>query len=204
VDVVLAFAATIVAVRLTAELVRRHRSRAQPGLLAWAAALGAFAVATAAIAWGTAAGWDDRSFRVYYLFGGLLAAALLGTGSLLRVGQAWAGALALVYVGLAVGITIAEPLMAPVTGSEIPDAQAHLDLFPARVLAIVGNTLGTVAAVGVALATFRGRPVGNGLLLGGIAAAALGSALAGLGASESSALLLVAVVLLYAGVVVRR
>ncbi len=203
-DVLLSFAATIVALRLAAELVRRRRLRPQPGALAWAAALGAFAIASAAIAWGTAAGWDDRAFRVYYLFGGLLAAALLGTGSLLRVGKSWAAAVALVYVGLAVGVTIAEPLTMPASGSAIPDAQEHLDLFPARVLAIVGNTLGTLAAVGVALATFRRRPLGNGLVLGGIAAAALGSTLTGLGASESSALLLVAVVLLYAGVVVRR
>ena len=29
--------------------------------------------------------WDDRAFRVYYLFGGLLTAALLGAGSLLLV-----------------------------------------------------------------------------------------------------------------------
>lgn len=204
VDVVLAFAATIVALRLAAELVRRRHLRPQPGLLAWAAALGAFAVAAAAMTWGTAAGWDDRAFRVYYLFGGLLAAALLGTGSLLRVGRGWAGSVALVYVGLAVGLAMAEPLTSPVSGTSIPDAQAHLDLLPARLLAIVGNTVGTLAAVGVALATFGRRPLGNTLLIAGIGVAALGSTLTGLGVSESSAALLVSVCLLYAGVVVRR
>ena len=35
------------------------------------AALAAYAVASAALAWGTASGWTDASFRVYYLFGGL-------------------------------------------------------------------------------------------------------------------------------------
>ena len=32
---------------------------------------------TAALAWGSAAGWNEASFRVYYLFGGLLTAPLL-------------------------------------------------------------------------------------------------------------------------------
>jgi hypothetical protein len=204
VDALLAFAAALVAARLAAELVQRRRAHAQPGLLAWAAALGAFSVAAAAVAWGTAAGWDDRSFRVYYLFGGLLAAALLGAGSLLRVGASWIAPLALVYVGLATGVVLAEPLTSPVSGAAVPDAQDHLDLVPVRVLALVANTAGTLAAAGVALATLRRRPLGNALVLGGIGAAALGSALTGLGVAESSALLLAAVALLYAGVVVRR
>ena len=204
VDVVLAFAAAIVATRLAAELVRRHRSRPQPGLLAWSAALGAFGIAAAAVAWGAAAGWDDRSFRVYYLFGGLLAAALLGAGSLLRIGMSWLGPVVLVYVGLATGLVIAEPLTADVTGAGVPDAQDHLDVVPVRILAIGANTVGTLAAAAVAAATIRRRPLGNTLVLGGIAAAALGSALTGLGVAESSALLLASVALLYAGVVVRR
>ena len=43
----------------------------------------------------------------------------------------------------------------------IPAAQDHLDFVPARLLAIVGNSLGTLAVVGVALLTMRRRPVGN-------------------------------------------
>ena len=83
-DVVLAFAATLVSLRLAAELVRRWRTRRTPDLLVWGASLAAFAVASAALAWGAAAGWDDRAFRVYYLFGALLTAPLLGGGSLFR------------------------------------------------------------------------------------------------------------------------
>ena len=56
---------------------------AEPELAAWSAALLAYAIASAALAWGAAAGWDTRAFRVYYLFGGLLTAPLLGLGSLL-------------------------------------------------------------------------------------------------------------------------
>ena len=79
-EALLAFFATLVSLRLSADLVRRYRQRPAPGLLAWAAALGAFAAGSGAIAWGSAADWSNPAFRVYYLFGGLLAAALLGAG----------------------------------------------------------------------------------------------------------------------------
>jgi hypothetical protein len=91
---------------------------------------------------------------------------------------------------------------APVTGDSIPAAQDHLELVPARVVAIVGNGLGTLAAVGVAIAGIRRRPLGNGLILAGIGVAALGSALAGLGEAGSALFAGAAAVLLYAGFVV--
>ena len=180
-NALLAFAAALVALRLAAELARRWLSRRAPELAAWAASLLAFAVASGALAWGAAAGWSDAAFRVYYLCGGLLTAPLLGAGSLLRLGWRWAAPVALAYAGLAAGVAIAEPLQAPVSGTAIPAAQDHFDLLPARVLAIAGNSLGTLAVVGVALVTLRRRPLGNGLILGGVAVAAVGSALAGLG-----------------------
>lgn len=203
-DSLLALAAALVALRLTAELLRRHRVRGRPELALWAASLAAYALGSAALAWGAAAGWDDRAFRVYYLFGGLLTAALLGAGSLVRVGVRWAAPLALVYVGVAIGVAIAAPLTASVGGESIPDAQDHLELVPARLLAVAGNSLGTLAAVGVAMATLRRRPRGNGLLLAGIGVAALGSALAGLGAAESAVFAAAAAALLYGGFVVDR
>ena len=64
---------------------------------------------------------------------------MLGAGSLLLIGVRWVGPLTLVYVGLAVGVAIAVPLTASVTGTSIPEAQSYLELFPARVLAIVGE-----------------------------------------------------------------
>ena len=200
-EALLAFAATLIALRLSADLVRRHRTRPAPGLLPWAGALASFAAGSGALAWGAAAGWSNPAFRVYYLFGGLLAAALLGAGSLERVGVRWIAPLTLVYVGLAVGIAVAVPLTAPVSGSSIPEAQAHLALFPARVLAIAANSLGSLAAVTVALLGLRQRPLGNALILAGLLVAGIGSALAGLGEAESSAFTAVAAVLLYAGFV---
>jgi hypothetical protein len=203
-DVLVPFAATLLAFRLAAELVRRWPQRPAPELLAWAAALAAFAAASGALAWGAAASWDDRAFRAYYLFGGLLTAALLGAGSLLRIGVRAAAPVALVYGGLAVGVAIAMPIDPPVSGTEIPDASEHLAFFPARALALAGNVGGTIAAVGVAAAGLRRRPIGNTLIIAGVLVAAGGSAVAGLGEGGGAFFTAVAAALLYAGFVSRR
>jgi hypothetical protein len=195
VQALLAFAAALVSLRLAGALRARGR-------LAWAAALLAYAVAAAAMAWGAAHGWDARAFRVYYLAGGLLTAPLLGIGSLQLAHRAWAAPLGLLWTGLAVGVAVAMPVHGRFAGG-IPAAQDHLDWLP-RAVAIAGNSLGTLAVVVVAVVTIRRRPLGNALILAGVSVAALGSAFAGLGVSAASGFALVAVVLLYLGVVEPR
>lgn len=203
-DVLLAFAAALVALRLAAELLRKWRARRAPELLAWGASLASFAAASGALAWGAAAGWDDRAFRAFYLFGGLLTAALLGAGSLLRFGVRAAGPVALLYTGLAVGVAMSVPIDPAVGGTEIPDASEHLAFLPARALAVVGNVAGTVAAVGVAVAGLRRRPVGNALIVAGVGVAAAGSAIAGLGEGGGAVFAALAAALLYGGFVSTR
>ena len=200
-EALIAFLAALVALRLAGGLARRYRTKRSPALAAWSASLLAYAVASGALAWGAAAGWDGRSFRAYYLFGGLLTASLLGVGSLLLAGRRWAAPLGLLYAGLAVGIAVAVPLTEPVSGSSIPEAQDHLAFVPARLVAVLGNTLGTAAVVVVALLTIRRRPLPNALILAGVAVAAAGSALAGLGEAETAVFIAVAALLLYAGFV---
>jgi hypothetical protein len=201
VEALLAFAAALVALRLAGRVFGRWRGRRAPELLAWSAALFAYAVAAAALAWGAAHGWDSRSFRVYYLFGGLLTAPLLGAGSLLIWRKRWAGPVALVYAGLAIGIAIAMPVHGSFSSGGIPAAQDHLDFVPARLVAVLANGLGTLAVVLVAALTFRRRPLGNVLIVLGVGIAALGTALAGLGVSGTAAFALAAVLVLYAGFV---
>jgi hypothetical protein len=204
VDALLAFGAALVTLRLSAELMRRFRRSRAPELLAWAAALAAYAAAAGALAWGAAAGWSDAAFRAYYLAGGLLTAPLLGAGSLLLAGRRWAAPAALLYSGLAVGVALAVPLESSLSGTDVPEAQEVLDVWPARVLAVAGNSLGTLAVVVVALATIRRRPLGNALILAGVGVAAVGSGLGGLGVGALAPLLAVAALLLYAGFVAPR
>jgi hypothetical protein len=203
VEALLAFAAALLALRLAGGLAGRWRVRRRPELAAWAASLGAYALASTALAWGAAWGWSEASFRLYYLGGGLLTAPLLGLGSLLLRGVRAAVPVALVYCGLAVGVAIAEPL-SPVSGTTIPDASEHLDFFPARLLAVVGNSVGTLAVVAVALTTIRRRPIGNSLILAGVAVAAVGTALLGLGEAQTAVSIAVAAGLLYAGFILNK
>src|SRR5436305_2753848 len=200
-DALVAFAAALLGLRLAGLLAWRDRSSGRPELLAWAGWLSAYSVAAAAIAWGEAAGWDERAFRVYYAAGALLTAPLLGAGSLLLAGRRRAAPVALVYTGLAVGIALVVPVHGAFAAHGIPAAQDHLAFFPARLLAIVANIAGTLAVVVVAVRSFRRRPLGNGLIIAGIAAAAAGSALSGLGAAGNAIGIAVGAVLLYAGFV---
>ena len=200
-EAILAFGAALIALRLASRLFSRWRVKRAPELAAWTLSLAAYAAAAAAMAWGAAHGWDSRTFRVYYLFGGLLTAPLLGVGSLLLAGRRLAAPLGLLYAGLAVGIALAVPLQGTIASTGIPDAQEHLTFLPARLLAVIGNAAGTLAVVAVALASFRRRRLGNTLLLAGVAVAALGSALAGLGAAGSAVFVAVAAALLYGGFV---
>jgi len=200
-DALLAFAAALTALRLAGGLARRWRATARPELRIWAWSLVAYAVAAAAIAWGEAAQWDARAFRVYYAAGALLTAPLLGAGSLALAGFRRAGAVALAYSGFALGIAIAVPVHGAFARHGIPPAQDHLAFLPARLLAIPANVLGTAAVVVVALRSLRRRPVGNALIILGVAAAAAGSGLAGLGAGGAAVGIAVGAALLYAGFV---
>jgi hypothetical protein len=201
VDALVAFGAALVALRLAGSLAARWRATRRPELVAWAWSLAAYAIAAGAIAWGEAAGWDARAFRVYYAAGALLTAPLLGAGSLLLAGRRRVAPLALAYAGLAVGVAIAMPVHGSFAAHGIPPAQDHLAFLPARLLAILANALGTLAVVGFALASLRRRPLGNALIVLGVGAAATGSGLAGLGAAGSAAGIAVGAALLYAGFV---
>ena len=72
---------------------------------------------------------------------------------------------------------------------------------PARLVAVIANSLGTAAVVLVAAVTFRRRPLGNALIVLGVAIAAAGTAVAGLGVAGTAGFALAAVLVLYAGFV---
>ncbi len=199
----IAFGAALLAFRLAGLLVRRWRATRRPELAAWAWALAAYAVAAGAIAWGEAAQWDGRAFRVYYASGALLTAPLLGVGSLVLAGVRRATAYGLLYAGLAIGIALAMPVHGAFAPHGLPPAQDHLALVPARLLAIVANSAGTLAVVGVAVRSLRRRPLGNTLIVLGVAAAAIGSGVAGLGAGGAALGIAAGAVLLYAGFTAR-
>ena len=190
-NALLSFAAALLSLRLAGLLARGRR-------WAWAGGLLSFAAAAGAMAWGSAHGWDARGYRVYYLAGALLSAPLLGIGSLLLAGRRWAAPLGLLYTGLAVGVAAAMPLHRAFHGSAVPHAQDHVGTF-ARVVAIAGSSLGTLAVVAVAATTLRRRPLGNALLVAAVASAAGASALTQTAVAGAAAMFALAAALLYAG-----
>lgn len=191
-DVLLSFAAGLVSLRLAGLLARGRR-------YAWAGGLVAFAAASAAMAWGAAHGWDEGSFRVYYLAGALLSAPLLGIGSLSLAGRRWAGPLGLAYAGLAIGIAAAMPVHGAFGSTTVPHAQDHVGTL-ARIVAIAASSLGTLAVVVVAALTARRRPLGNALLVAAVAAAGIASALTQTAVAAAAACFALAALLLYAAV----
>jgi hypothetical protein len=192
VDVLLSFGAAILSLRLAGLLLRGRR-------IAWAGGLASFAAASGAMAWGAAHGWDAPSFRVYYLAGALLSAPLLGIGSLQLWHRRFAGPLGLVYTGLALGIAAAMPVGGRFGSTSVPRAQDHVDVL-ARVVAIVGSSLGALAVVVVAVATVRRRPLGNALIVASVGAAGIASALTQTAVSAAAACFAAAALLLYAAV----
>jgi hypothetical protein len=190
VNALLSFGAALVSLRLAGLLVRGRR-------YAWAAGLVSFAGAAAAMAWGSAHGWDAYAFRVYYLAGALLSAPLLGVGSLQLLRRRWAAPAGLLWSGVAVGLVLGLDVHGTFTGSDVPRAQDHLDVLP-RVLAIAASSLGTAAVVLVAALTLRRRPVGNVLLLAAVGAAAAASALTQTAVAASAACFSRAAALRYA------
>jgi len=189
-NALLSFAAALLSLRLAGRLLRARR-------YAWAGGLLSFAAATGAMAWGSAHGWDIGSFRLYYLAGALLSAPLLGIGSLQLAGRRWAGALGLVYTGLAAGVAAAMPLHGRLDSTSVPRAQGHVDALP-RVIAIAGSSVGALAVLVVAIWTIRRRPLGNALLVAAVAAAAAASALTQTAVAAAAACFALAAALLYA------
>src|SRR3954454_25362570 len=122
-DVLLSFAAALISLRLAGRLLRAGR-------LAWAGGLLSFAAAAGAMAWGAAHGWDEPSFRVYYLAGALLSAPLLGVGSLQLWRKRWAAPLGLLYTGFAIGVAITMDVHGTFGGMAVPRAQDPLDVLP--------------------------------------------------------------------------
>jgi hypothetical protein len=144
----LAFAATAVAtVFAQATGVRWSRSRA-PHQGAWTVSLAMFALASAALATGEATGWDDGTFRVYYLLGAILTVPWLALGTVyLMLGRVVGNRIRaglLVFSGLAAGVMLATTINPPVAQfGGIPVGKDHLEALP-RALAGAASGVGAL------------------------------------------------------------
>jgi hypothetical protein len=192
--------AAVAAAAFAAAVLRQYAARRRPHQLAWGVSLTMFAVASAALAVGVTAGWTPLWFKVYYLFGAVLNVPwlALGTVRLLagrRVGRAYLAGLAAFTVLGVVLVAAARVGPADLAG-RLPEGKEFLPA-PVRVLAVLGNTVGTLVVVGGAVASglamrarrdLRPRFEGTLLIALGVLLAAGGGVLAFLDSSDRLAL----------------
>jgi hypothetical protein len=154
----LAFFATAVATLFAQATLVRFTQHHRPQDRAWTIALALFALASAALATGVSTGWDNGTFRVFFLLGAVLSVPWLALGTIHLLARPTIGRgveRALVFAsGLAAGVLLAAP-MTPVHGTAIPVGKDVFGGFP-RVLAAVGSGLGaTVIFVGAVVSAVR-------------------------------------------------
>jgi hypothetical protein len=183
-----------------AAVLRQYAARRRPHQLAWGIALSMFAVASLALTAGEVAGWTPLSFKLYYLFGAVLNVPWLALGTVeLLAGPALRRAY---VVGLAVFTALSVVLVALARVSpadlvgRLPEGKDFLPV-AVRVLAVLGNTVGTLVVVGGAVASglamrsrrdLRPRFEGNLLIALGVLLAAGGGVVAFLASSDQLAL----------------
>jgi hypothetical protein len=183
---VTALVAAGLAARVGGAAVRRFT----PSKPLWALGLLLFAIAAGAEAYGTADGWGPASFRFYYIAGGCLCVAVLGTGSawlvLPRAGSlVLTGMLVTAVAGATLSVLLADldPAgLAAASGGE-PPANGTL-LGHAFLWAIAMNSVGAVLMLGGSVVSIvrRRRVRANVLIVGGILAVSASGALTRLGA----------------------
>jgi hypothetical protein len=151
--VALAFVATVVSSLFAQSMLVRYTQRHRPQDRAWAIALAMFALASAALATGTSTGWDNGTFRVFYLLGGVLNVPWLAMGTIFllaseKVARRVHWGLVL-FSGFAAGVVLSAP-MDTVHGTAIPVGKDVFGALP-RVLVAVGSGVGATVILGGAV-----------------------------------------------------
>jgi hypothetical protein len=182
-------------------VLRQYAARRRPHQLAWGIALSMFTVASLALTAGVVAGWTPVSFKLYYLFGAVLNVPWLALGTVellagLAVRRAYLAALAVFTLVSVILVALARVTAADLAGRLLPEGKEFLPV-AVRVLAVVGNSVGTLVVVGGAVASglamrsrrdLRPRFEGTLLIALGVLLAASGGVLAFLASSDKLAL----------------
>jgi hypothetical protein len=180
-------ASTAFAVAVLLQYWRRRR----PYQLAWGIALSMFALASLALTLGVAAGWTPVDFKLYYLFGAILNVPWLALGTVLLLAKphgarAYLGCLVVFSLASVVLVALAPVKDADLASRLVPEGRQFLPV-AVRILAVVGNVVGTLVVIGGAVTSglalrhrreLRPRFEGNLLIGLGVAIAAGGGVFA--------------------------
>lgn len=213
-NVVLAAAATLVALAFAFSTLDRWLRRGKPHELAWTVSLLMFAGGSLALWWAESFGWTLGSFRVFYLAGAILNVPWLALGTVYLLNGATAGdrvkSWLMVLSGFAAGVVLFAPTKLAVVGGELPSGREVFGAAP-RVMAAVGSGVAAVVIIVGALYSAlwrrKGQPWmvwGNVLIaLGTLVLSASGTFAGRLGKDRAFVVtLLVGIVVLFAGFLV--
>ncbi len=138
-----------------AAVLRQFLERRKRYQLAWGLALSMFALASLALTLGAADSWTPLRFKTYYLFGAILNVPWLGLGTVLLGGRrglvrGYLAGLALFSLASVVLIALAPVSAGDLAGKLVPEGRDFLPV-DVRVMAVIGNVVGTVVVVGGAV-----------------------------------------------------
>jgi len=152
--VALSAAATLIATAFGLSTFERWTLQRRRHQAAWTVSLVMFAVATSALWVGLGVGWNEITFRVFYLFGAVLNVPVLGLGTLYLLGDQKrvdriAVAVAL-WLAIGAGIVIATPITGELPTESIPAGADHFGAL-ARTVASVNSASGAIVLIGGAV-----------------------------------------------------
>lgn len=215
----LAATATVLACLFAMATFQRAAQGRGPHQWAWTVALVLFAAASTALALGASTGWDDGTYKVFYLCGAICSVPWLALGTVFLLFGGAAGRRVrtglVFFSGLALGAILLAG-MEPVAGTEIPVGKDTFTQALPRVLAAVASSVAATFLVVGALWSLvrllraadvpgRGRlAAANGLVALGTLVLSSGGLIQGfVGHDEAFALTLaVGIAVIYAGFLV--
>ena len=121
---------------------------------AWTASLVMFALGSVSLWWGAAVGWDEWSFKSFYLFGAILNVPFLALGTVELLagpthGRRWT-AIVTVLGAFCAGIVVAAPLTGPITADVLPQGKEVFGPGP-RIAAAIGSGVAALVIIAGAI-----------------------------------------------------
>jgi hypothetical protein len=179
----LAAAATLVSLAFALSTLDRWLARRKRHEAAWTVSLAMFSLASAGLWAGAALGWEEWTFKVFYLFGAILNVPYLALGTVYllsgpRTGDRWAVAVSLSGAFVA-GVVVAAPLTGPIEATTLPRGSEVFGPGP-RIAAAVGSGVAALVIIGGAVVSagrlLRARRRATGTPVGGLSPGRLAAA----------------------------
>ncbi|CAM8657156.1 hypothetical protein MCETE4_01936 [Acidimicrobiia bacterium] len=152
--VALAAAATMISLAFALSTLERWLANRRRHEAAWTVSLLLFAAGSASLWVGAAIGWDEWSFKAFYLFGAILNVPFLALGTIEliageRHGRRWTAIVSLLGA-FCVGIVLEAPLVGTIEPDVLPQGKVVFGIGP-RIAAALGSGIAAIVIIGGAM-----------------------------------------------------